>query len=121
MVLSNEDILAVVKMLVNLRNGKGEVDDIDHLGNRRVRCVGELAENQYRTGLARIEKAVEGASGPGRARAADAARPDQLQADFRGPEGVLRLVAAVAVHGPDQPAGRDHPQAPRVGPWARAV
>ena len=59
MVLSNEDILAVVKILVDLRNGKGEVDDIDHLGNRRVRCVGELAENQYRTGLARIEKAVK--------------------------------------------------------------
>ncbi len=59
MVLSNDDILAVVKILVDLRNGRGEVDDIDHLGNRRVRCVGELAENQYRTGLARIEKAVK--------------------------------------------------------------
>ena len=59
MVMTNEDILAVVKILVDLRNGNGEVDDIDHLGNRRVRCVGELAENQYRTGLARIEKAVK--------------------------------------------------------------
>ncbi|WP_374494221.1 DNA-directed RNA polymerase subunit beta [Brachymonas sp.] len=59
MVLSNEDIMAVVKLLVELRNGRGEVDDIDHLGNRRVRCVGELAENQFRTGLARIEKAVK--------------------------------------------------------------
>jgi DNA-directed RNA polymerase subunit beta len=59
MVLTNEDILAVVKILVDLRNGRGEVDDIDHLGNRRVRCVGELAENQYRAGLARIEKAVK--------------------------------------------------------------
>src|SRR6187431_899451 len=59
MVLSNEDILDVVKILVELRNGRGEVDDIDHLGNRRVRCVGELAENQYRSGLARIEKAVK--------------------------------------------------------------
>jgi DNA-directed RNA polymerase subunit beta len=59
MVLSNEDILAVVRILVDLRNGLGEVDDIDHLGNRRVRCVGELAENQYRVGLARIEKAVK--------------------------------------------------------------
>ena len=57
MTLTNEDILDVVKILVNLRNGNGEVDDIDHLGNRRVRCVGELAENQYRSGLARIEKA----------------------------------------------------------------
>ena len=59
MVLSNDDILSVVKILVNLRNGNSEVDDIDHLGNRRVRCVGELAENQFRTGLARIEKAVK--------------------------------------------------------------
>jgi DNA-directed RNA polymerase subunit beta len=59
MVMTNEDILSVVKILVDLRNGRGEVDDIDHLGNRRVRCVGELAENQYRTGLARIEKAVK--------------------------------------------------------------
>jgi len=59
MTLSNEDILDVVKILVELRNGRGEVDDIDHLGNRRVRCVGELAENQYRSGLARIEKAVK--------------------------------------------------------------
>ena len=58
----------------------------------------------------------EGASGPGRARAADAARPDQLQADLGRAEGVLRRVAAVAVHGPDQPAVRDHAQAPRLGP-----
>ncbi|UDF29788.1 UNVERIFIED_ORG: DNA-directed RNA polymerase subunit beta [Roseateles sp. XES5] len=57
--LRKEDILDVVKILVELRNGRGEVDDIDHLGNRRVRCVGELAENQYRSGLARIEKAVK--------------------------------------------------------------
>ena len=49
----------MVKILVELRNGRGEVDDIDHLGNRRVRCVGELAENQFRSGLARIEKAVK--------------------------------------------------------------
>ena len=55
MTLSNEDILAVIKILVELRNGRGEVDDIDHLGNRRVRCVGELAENQFRAGLVRVE------------------------------------------------------------------
>ena len=53
------DILDVIKVLTEIRNGRGTVDDIDHLGNRRVRCVGELAENQYRTGLARIEKAVK--------------------------------------------------------------
>lgn len=56
--LSNEDILEVIRILVGLRNGVGEIDDIDHLGNRRVRSVGELAENQFRAGLARVEKAV---------------------------------------------------------------
>ena len=57
--LSNEDIVAVIKLLVELRNGRGEVDDIDHLGNRRVRSVGELAENQFRAGLVRVERAVK--------------------------------------------------------------
>jgi DNA-directed RNA polymerase subunit beta len=57
--LSTEDILAVIKILVELRNGRGEIDDIDHLGNRRVRSVGELAENQFRSGLVRVERAVK--------------------------------------------------------------
>jgi len=57
--LSREDIVAVIKILVELRNGRGEVDDIDHLGNRRVRSVGELAENQFRAGLVRVERAVK--------------------------------------------------------------
>ena len=56
--LRKEDILAVVKALVDLRDGRGEVDDIDHLGNRRVRSVGELMENQYRVGLLRMERAI---------------------------------------------------------------
>ena len=57
--LSNEDIVAVIRILVDLRNGRGEIDDIDHLGNRRVRSVGELAENQFRAGLVRVERAVK--------------------------------------------------------------
>lgn len=57
--LSREDITSVIKILVELRNGRGEVDDIDHLGNRRVRSVGELAENQFRAGLVRVERAVK--------------------------------------------------------------
>ena len=57
--LSNDDILAVIGILVELRNGRGEIDDIDHLGNRRVRSVGELAENQFRAGLVRVERAVK--------------------------------------------------------------
>ncbi|GAB2899892.1 DNA-directed RNA polymerase subunit beta [Uliginosibacterium flavum] len=58
-VLCNDDILAVIGVLLELRNGRGEIDDIDHLGNRRVRCVGELAENQFRAGLVRVERAVK--------------------------------------------------------------
>ncbi len=57
--LAKEDIIAVMKILVELRNGRGEIDDIDHLGNRRVRSVGELAENQFRAGLVRVERAVK--------------------------------------------------------------
>ncbi|CAA7624906.1 DNA-directed RNA polymerase subunit beta [Magnetospirillum sp. UT-4] len=57
-VLRRDDILAVIKILVELKDGKGEIDDIDHLGNRRVRSVGELMENQYRVGLLRMERAI---------------------------------------------------------------
>jgi DNA-directed RNA polymerase subunit beta len=58
-VLDNSDILAVLKVLIDIRNGKGTVDDIDHLGNRRVRSVGEMAENTFRVGLVRVERAVK--------------------------------------------------------------
>ena len=58
-VLRKEDILAVIRTLLDLRDGKGEIDDIDHLGNRRVRSVGELMENQYRIGLLRMERAIK--------------------------------------------------------------
>lgn len=58
-VLRNEDIIECIRALVELRDGKGEIDDIDHLGNRRVRSVGELMENQYRVGLLRMERAIK--------------------------------------------------------------
>ena len=57
--LSTRDIVEVIRILVELRNGRGDIDDIDHLGNRRVRSVGELAENQFRAGLVRVERAVK--------------------------------------------------------------
>jgi DNA-directed RNA polymerase subunit beta len=57
-ILDREDILAVLRVLIDIRNGKGSVDDIDHLGNRRVRSVGEMAENVFRVGLVRVERAV---------------------------------------------------------------
>ncbi len=56
--LEKSDIIAVMKTLIEIRNGKGVVDDIDHLGNRRIRSVGEMAENQFRVGLVRVERAV---------------------------------------------------------------
>jgi len=58
-ILSKEDLIEVMKILIGLKNGQGEIDDIDHLGNRRVRSVGELAENQFRVGLVRVERAVK--------------------------------------------------------------
>ncbi|VFP83486.1 DNA-directed RNA polymerase subunit beta [Buchnera aphidicola] len=57
-ILNTTDIVDVIKKLINIRNGKGETDDIDHLGNRRVRSVGEMVENQFRIGLIRVERAV---------------------------------------------------------------
>jgi DNA-directed RNA polymerase subunit beta len=57
--LCREDIVAVMKVLIGIRDGKGSVDDIDHLGNRRIRSVGEMAENQFRIGLVRVERAVK--------------------------------------------------------------
>jgi DNA-directed RNA polymerase subunit beta len=58
-ILTKDDIIDAMKILIELKNGKGEIDDIDHLGNRRVRSVGELAENQFRVGLVRVERAVK--------------------------------------------------------------
>jgi DNA-directed RNA polymerase subunit beta len=58
-VLTPQDILETVRHLIELKNGRGSVDDIDHLGNRRVRAVGELMENQYRIGLVRMERAIK--------------------------------------------------------------
>jgi DNA-directed RNA polymerase subunit beta len=55
----SSDIVDVMMVLIELRNGRGTVDDIDHLGNRRIRCVGDMAENQFRVGLVRIERAVK--------------------------------------------------------------
>ena len=58
-ILRNDDILSIIKKMLDLRDGKDEVDDIDHLGNRRVRSVGELVENQARIGVYRMERAIK--------------------------------------------------------------
>ena len=105
----------MLRTLIDIRNGNGTVDDIDHLGNRRVRSVGEMAENAFRVGLVRVERAVK-------ERLTIAESEGLMPQDMinakpvaAAVEGVLRLVAAVAVHGPEQPAVRGHAQAARLG------
>ncbi len=93
-----------------------ETDDIDHFGNRRLRTVGELIQNQLRIGLGRHGAGRPGPDDDPGHRGDHAADPDQHPSGRRGAEGVLRHLAAVAVHGPDQPGRRPHPQAAAVGP-----
>ena len=114
-ILRRDDILAVVRTLVDLRDGKGQIDDIDHLGNRRVRSVGELMENQYRVGLLRMERAIK-------------ERMSSVDIDTVMPQDLINAKPAAAavreffgssqlspVHGPDQPAVGDHAQAASLG------
>ena len=103
--LTPQDILETVRHLIELKNGRGSVDDIDHLGNRRVRAVGELMENQYRIGLVRMERAIK--ERMSMSQEIDTLMPHDLinaKPVSRGGEGVLRQLAALAVHGPDEPA-----------------
>ncbi len=103
-ILSKDDIIEVMKKLIDIRNGKGEVDDIDHLGNRRIRSVGEMAENQFRVGPGTCRACGERASVSWRSGYPDASGYDQRQADFRSSERVLWFQPAVSVYGPEQPA-----------------
>jgi DNA-directed RNA polymerase subunit beta len=116
--LRKEDILLTAKTLVELRDTQGMVDDIDHLGNRRVRAVGELLENQYRIGLVRMERAIKERMS---LQEVDALMPH----DLVNPKPVSAVVKEFfgtsqlsPVHGPDQSALRNHPQAAsqRPGP-----
>ena len=107
--LRKEDIIACIKALVELRDGKGDIDDIDHLGNRRVRSVGELMENQYRVGSVAHGARDQGADVIRRDRHGHAAGSDQRETCGGCRARILRLLAAVAVHGPDQPAVRGDP------------
>jgi DNA-directed RNA polymerase subunit beta len=111
MTLVNDDILAVIRILVDLRNGRGEIDDIDHLGNRRVRCVGELAENQFRAGLVRVERAVKERLGQAET---ENLMPHDL-INSKPISGVLWLKSIVPIYGSNQPAVGNNPQAPCFG------
>ncbi len=116
-VLRKEDILRTVKIMCELKDGRGTIDDIDNLGNRRVRSVGELMENQYRVGLLRMERAIR-------------ERMGSVDIDTVMPHDLINAKPAAAavreffgssqlspVHGPDQPALRGDAQAPPVRAW----
>ena len=117
--LDPNDFYATIKYLLKLRKNIGAVDDIDHLGNRRVRAVGELLENQFRIGLVRMERAIKEKMSrlPGNVDG-HAARPGQRKAGDGCDPRIFRIVAAFAVHGSDQSAVGNHAQAASVGSWA---
>ena len=107
-ILRKEDIVEVIRTLLDLRDGKGEIDDIDNLGNRRVRSVGELMENQYRIGLLRMERAIKERMSSIEIDTVNAAGFDQREACCCSCSRVLRVFSAQPVHGPEQPVVRDH-------------
>ena len=106
-VLRKQDILEIMKILTDLKDGKGEIDDIDHLGNRRVRSVGELMENQYRVGLLRMERAIR-------------ERMSSVEIDTVMPHDLINakpaaaavesfwVVATITIHGSNKPSIRNH-------------
>ena len=119
-VLTKHDILETVRHLIELKNGRGSVDDIDHLGNRRVRAVGELMENQYRIGLVRMERAIK--ERMSMSQELETLMPHDL-INAKPVSAVVKeyfgSLAALAVHGPDQSARRSHAQASSFGARTR--
>ncbi len=115
-VLTEEDFIAIIRYLIDLHDGRGFTDDIDHLGNRRIRSVGELIANQFSVGLSRMARLVK-------ERMSINSDPEKISLDdlvnARTVSAVIQAffgsLAALAVHGPDQPAGRADQQAPAVG------
>ena len=110
--LRREDILEAVRHLIRLKDSQGAVDDIDNLGNRRVRAVGELLENQYRIGLVRMERAIKERMSLQEIEALmphDLINAKPVSAVVKEFFGTSQLVP---VYGPNQSALRNHPQAP---------
>ena len=102
--ITKEDILASINYNMHLEEQVGTSDDIDHLGNRRIRAVGELLQNQYRIGLSRMERVVRERM---TTQDVDGITPqslDQYQACYSCCKGILRKFPAVPVHGSEQPA-----------------
>ena len=115
--ITREDILASINYNMHLEYGLGNDDDIDHLGNRRIRSVGELLQNQYRIGLSRLERVVRERMTTQDTENISPAVPDQYQACDSGSEGIFRFLPAFTVHGSEQPSGRADPTRDVCPPW----
>ena len=102
--ITKEDIFASINYNMHLEYGLGNDDDIDHLGNRRIRAVGELLQNQYRIGLSRLERVVRERMTTQDTERYFSAVPDQYQTCNCSSERVLRFFPAVTVHGSEQPS-----------------
>ena len=120
-ILTPDDLVEIVREMVRINHGKGTADDIDHLGNRRVRAVGELIQNQFRVGLLRMERVVKERMSHHRPGHRHAVVADQHPAGRGVDARVLRRQPAQPVHGPDQPARRADPQAASRRRSVRAV
>ena len=103
--ITKEDILASINYNMHLEYGLGNDDDIDHLGNRRIRAVGELLQNQYRIGLSRLERVVRERMTTQDMEGISPQSSDQYQTGDSSSEGIFRFFPAVTVHGPEQPSG----------------
>ena len=103
--LDKDDIVSVMKQLIEIRDGKDEVDDIDHLGNRRIRSVGEMAENQFRVGLVRVERAVKERLSLGDL---DSIMPQDLINAKPISAAVKEFFGSSQLHGPKQPVIRSN-------------
>ena len=99
-----EDPIASVSYILNLNHNIGTVDDIDHLGNRRLRTVGELLQNQFRIGLARMERVRQGENDDSGCGSGNSAGSDEYPASHGGYQRIFRQLAALSVHGPEQSA-----------------
>ena len=102
--ITKEDILASINYNMHLEYGMGNDDDIDHLGNRRIRAVGELLQNQYRIGLSRLERVVRERMTTQDQERYFSAVSDQHQTSNSSRERILWFFPAVPVHGSEQPA-----------------
>ena len=108
--ITKDDILASINYNMHLEYGLGNADDIDHLGNRRIRAVGELLQNQYRIGLSRLERVVRERMTTQDTEGISPQSPDQHQTGDGSGKRVFRFFPAVPVHGSEQPTGRADPQ-----------